>query len=231
MSAALISGVLATLAMGSLGASVDGALEIPTGDATSVSIRAVSDSAVSVDLRFGNRVGSFTHRAGETAYEIPLPRAVEGSRLEVSTDPEVPLASVANTGSGSHVYPQWRPEGGSVDLPPPVEADDDGIAVASVDETDTYGLRLFGVRVRSTPVTDAPVVTTVYHGARLEAECWAEGSRVTNGFDHEDFDDARAYESTLWFKVRIPGGSTGFIPDARFSRSADAGRLGLQRCE
>ncbi len=100
-------------------------------------------------------------------------------------------------------------------------------ATAAVDERDIYGLRLFGVPVRTAPRVDADQVATAHHGDVLEATCWAEGDELSTGFPEQPLADA--YRSTLWFKVRIDG-VEGFIPDARFSRSAATGRLNLPPC-
>ncbi|MGE0732967.1 MAG: hypothetical protein AB7O92_33980 [Acidimicrobiia bacterium] len=70
-------------------------------------------------------------------------------------------------------------------------------------------------------------MATADHGEVLEATCWAEGDELSTGFPEQPLADA--YRSTLWFKVRIDG-VEGFIPDARFSRSAATGRLNLPPC-
>ncbi|MEZ5231603.1 MAG: hypothetical protein R2749_02685 [Acidimicrobiales bacterium] len=76
-------------------------------------------------------------------------------------------------------------------------------ATAAVDERDIYGLRLFGVPVRTAPRVDADQVATAHHGDVLEATCWAEGDELSTGFPEQPLADA--YRSTLWFKVRIDG--------------------------
>lgn len=220
--------VVAVSAWAALPDYTDGLLLLPSGSAR-VAFEVMSTEPVRVDVAFGNRVGSFAHEAGTVAYMVPLPRGVAGERLSVSTDPEAMLEAVDSNRGGVEVYPGWRPRG-DVEVLPPTEKTQGSPAEATVDETDTYGVRIFGVPVRMAPRVDAPIMATVYHGTRLVAECWADGDRVTNGFDHEDFDDDTAYESTLWFRVDVPAEGSGFIPDARFSRTAATGRLGLEAC-
>jgi hypothetical protein len=120
----------------------------------------------------------------------------------------------------------WERAGPSLELPPPVALGPDRQAEASVDETDTYGLRLFGVPVRADPHVHGALVSTVHHGDRLSAVCWAAGDVVTDGFTTQP---VGAYTSDVWFRVTTPSGP-GFVPDVRFSRRGNTDRLGLPMC-
>lgn len=103
------------------------------------------------------------------------------------------------------------------------------VAYASVDESDVYGLRLFGVPVRARPEVAAVRVASVSHGDRLGARCWADGDLVSNGFAAEPFNE-KTYQSAIWFFVAV-GSRRGYIPDVRFGRRGGLDRLGLPRCD
>ena len=112
-------------------------------------------------------------------------------------------------------------------LPPPLPAGPRRPwAEASVDETDTWGLRLLGVPLRDGPHVMAGLVGTVAHGDRLRATCWARGDLLTNAFPENR---RGAYDSDVWYRVEAAGRSA-FIPDVRFGRRGTTDRLGLPQC-
>jgi hypothetical protein len=76
-----------------------------------------------------------------------------------------------------------------------------------------------------------PKITTVEHGSRLEARCWAIGGMTWNYAAQASPPDhgPDPYASDIHFNVRAPNGEWGWIPDTYFVRDQDD-RLGLRRC-
>ncbi|MGQ0519608.1 MAG: hypothetical protein ACT4PX_00470 [Actinomycetota bacterium] len=123
---------------------------------------------------------------------------------------------------------RWEDAGPTLALPDPVaEGPGRTWAEASVDETDTWGLRLLGVPLRAAPAIDARLVSMAAHGDRLRARCWTTGDVVTNAFVEKRI---HGYESDVWYQVETPGGPA-FIPDVRFARRGRTDRLGLPPCD
>lgn len=196
-----------------------------------LAVRSTPQEPSQLTVLIDSQEASFLHRAGSTTiYRLSLP-AIEHrpAHVRIETDPPAAVALVpVNAGfRPRHQRLTWSPARPPLQLPEPRPATQDRpVAEASVDETDTYGLRLFGVPVRSAPSVTASLVATVFHGDRLEATCWRTGDRITNGFPERPLG---AYTSDIWFAVKTPAG-IGYIPDTRFSRRGLADRLALPAC-
>lgn len=176
------------------------------------------------------RQASFLHRPGRTEiYRLQLGAVDDvARRIRINVDPPAEVARVPSTGRRPHrPRLEWRSAGPPLVLPPPRSASrNQPTAEASVDESDTYGLRLFGVPIRTAARVDASLVTTASHGDRLEATCWTIGDVLTNGFPENP---RGAYSSDVWFKVLTDHGP-GFVPDVRFARRGGSDRLNLPAC-
>lgn len=194
-------------------------------------IRSVTGATHRVTVTADTEQASFVHRETEAAYTLALGTRAEGDgRLVVGIDPPASVAVDPERSAAPAVRPRlvWGPAPPSLVLPAPIAAGPArGEAEASVDETDVYGLRLFGVPVRAAPRTAAAVVATVSHGDRLKATCWATGDPVSNGFATNPAGEA--YESDVWFVVATSKGP-GYIPDVRYARRGGTDRLGLPSC-
>lgn len=175
-----------------------------------------------------DRQTSFIHRSGRAVYRLPLGERRTEQVVRIDVDPPAAVTRVGATVERPRTPElDWQPASPPLMLPPPRPASTDlSTAEASVDETDTYGLRLFGVPVRAAPQVDAVLVATASHGQRLQATCWTIGHVVTNGFPTQS---AGAYTSDVWFRVVTERGP-GFIPDVRFARRGDSDRLNLPTC-
>ncbi|MCA0144016.1 hypothetical protein [Blastococcus sp. LR1] len=68
-------------------------------------------------------------------------------------------------------------------------------------------------------------------GDTVTAICRTEGERTTNGDDSSAADDENPdlYTSTLWYRVEMPDGRTGFLSEVWLSADARGG-LGLPAC-
>lgn len=203
-----------------------------------IGVRSATSEPTQVTIVDGDRQASFLTAAdGRVAYRIALPTiagaAITGAPRSVRVEAQPQASVVAMPGSGRRVTRRplrWEPAAPPLQVAPPRSATaGTPYGEATIDETDTFGLRLFGVPVRSAPRTSAPVVATVSHGDRLRASCWAVGDTVSNGFDELPFDDAFTYTSAVWFRVNTPSGP-GFVPDVRFGRRGGTDRLGLPSC-
>lgn len=188
---------------------------------------AVAGSETTVTLRLPGRVARLDHGGGAAVYAVVLPFRATGE-LEVAAAAEVELERGVPSSTALTVLPTWHPDG-DLDVPAPEPAGADGRAWAAVDESDVYGVRLFGVPVREEPTVGGRVVATVFHGELLPATCWARGDTVSNSFADQPHKPGR-YDSDVWFRVELPGGRTGFIPDTRYSRRGLTDRLGLAAC-
>jgi hypothetical protein len=195
-----------------------------------LAVHSAAGGTTQLTIVLGDREASFLHRgAGTGTYRLAVAPSRERRALHVEVYPPASVARVRAVAGGPPLRPSldWHAAGPSLELPPPRPATADRpTADASVDETDTYGLRLFGVPVRSAPRITAPLLAVVSHGDRLEATCWAPGDEVTDGFPERPLG---AYTSGVWFQVRVPSGA-GFIPDVRFSRRGKSDRLNLPAC-
>lgn len=195
-----------------------------------IGVRSGRGGSTQITVVVGDLQASFLdHGAGTTTYRLPFPAAGARREVRVEADPPASVALVHSTaGMPPHrPLPHWQAAAPPLELAPPRPATANRpIAEASVDERDTYGLRLFGVPVRSAPSISAPLVTTVSHGDRLEATCWTTGDNLSNGFPERPLG---AYSSDIWFKVGTTSGP-GFIPDVRFSRRGRSDRLDLPSC-
>lgn len=175
-----------------------------------------------------DRQASFLHRGNRATYRLPLRVASTTQQIRIDVDPPAAVTRVSATVERRRTpLLRWQPTGPPLTLPPPRPASPDiPTAEASVDETDTYGLRLFGVPIRAAQHVDSQLVATASHGQRLVAMCWTRGDIVTNGFPAQP---AGAYSSEIWFRVLTERGP-GFIPDVRFGRRGTSDRLGLPAC-
>lgn len=202
----------------------------PRATSIEIAVRSQDRRPSQLTVLLGDRQASFLHPGATTAtYRLGMPRTGGAGPVRIEVDPPASVAVVRSAVGGRPRRPSldWEQAGPPLQIPPPQAADrGHPTAEASVDETDTYGLRLFGVPVRSTPHVDARLVTYVSHGDRLEATCWAAGDRVTNGFPERP---AGAYTSDVWFMVLTRLGP-GFVPDVRFSRRGTSDRLNLPPC-
>jgi len=188
---------------------------------------AVAGPEATVTLRLPGRVARLRHAEGAAVYTVVLPFRVTGP-LDVAAPAAVDLDRGVPSSTATTVLPTWQPDG-SLDLPAPQPVGADGRAWAAVDESDVYGVRLFGVPVREGPATATAIVATVFHGELLPASCWTRGDTVTNSFADQPNRPGR-YDSDVWFRVELPGGRAGFIPDARYSRRGHTDVLGLAPC-
>lgn len=201
----------------------------PEAASLQIGVRSGRRVPTQLTIVVGDRQASFVHPGGTATYRLALVTSGASSAVRVEADPPAAVASVHSTTGARSRRPslRWQPAGPPSEVAPPRPASvDRPTADASVDETDTYGLRLFGVPVRSAPRITAPQVTTVNHGNRLEATCWTTGDEVTDGFPERPL---RAYSSDVWFRVGTRAGP-GFIPDTRFSRRGNLDRLDLPAC-
>jgi hypothetical protein len=171
---------------------------------------------------------SFVHPGRTAVYRLALGERRTEQVVRIDVDPPAAVTRVEATVQRPRTPElDWQPASPPLMLPPPRPASTDRpTAEASVDETDTYGLRLFGVPIRAEPRVDAVLVATASHGQRLQATCWTTGDVVTNGFPTQS---AGAYTSDVWFRV-VTGRTPGFIPDVRFARRGDSDRLNLAMC-
>jgi hypothetical protein len=202
----------------------------PGATSLRIGVRTESHAATQVTVTIDDRQASFLHRAGSTAtYRVALASSTGARRARIDVDPPASVTPIRSTAGLPLRQPALRWEAAGpplVPAEPRLATSGRPTAEASVDETDTYGLRLFGVPVRSGPRITAPIVASVSHGDRLEATCWAFGDAVTDGFPERPMG---AYTSVVWFKVGTPAGP-GFIPDVRFSRRGNSDRLNLPAC-
>lgn len=193
-------------------------------------IQSATEGPHRVTVTAGAEQASFVHREMVATYQIDIgSRAGSAGRVGVSFDPPAAVVIDPSPSGARSVRPKlsWGPLPPSLQLPAPSSAGLTGDAEASVDETDVFGLRLFGVPVRTAPRVSAAAVTSVSHGDRLTASCWAIGDHVSNGF--AEYPAGDAYQSDVWFLVDTPAGR-GFVPDVRYARRGTAGRLGLPPC-
>ncbi len=194
-------------------------------------VRSPTGRASRLTLSAGDEQTSFVHGGGTVAYDVDIAtRAAADGRFRVTADPPAGVVVDPRPTGGPTRRPRlvWAPQPPTLRLPAPVDAGPGRPdAEASVDETDVYGLRLFGVPVRAEPRVAAAAVSTVSHGDRLRATCWATGDHVTNGF--AGYPVGTPYGSDVWFLVDTPGGP-GFIPDVRFARRGLSDQLGLAPC-
>lgn len=209
---------------------------LPSGaDTVRFAVRAGSAHSRQVTVVAAGRQTSFLDRSNGTGvFVIDLPVSPErapGIKVSVEPSASVLFDPPRRVGRPQRPRLKWVATDPPLRLPPPLLATSGREwAEASVDETDTYGLRLFGVPVRAAPSVEAPLVETVTHGQRLRARCWSLGDVVTNGMEEEPFDDNFTYSSLVWFKVETSVGH-GFLPDVRFSRRGNVDRLHLPACQ
>lgn len=203
----------------------------PGRDTFTLGVRSTTERSHQVTLTTGRAQTSFVHRRRAAVYVIEFGRRADPhGRLHVTLDPPAAVVVDPPPTRARAIRPDlvWGPGPPPLRLPVPVAADRSRAdAEASVDETDVYGLRLFGVPVRVAPRVASVAVATVSHGDRLHARCWAMGDPVTNGFDGNPV--GQSYESDVWFLVDTPAGR-GYIPDVRFARRGLSDRLGLPPC-
>lgn len=193
-----------------------------------IGVRSAQPRPSQLTVITGDRQASFVHRGGTALYRLALRVQDTTRRVRIDVDPPASVARMSATVERTRTPSlQWQPTGPPLTLPPPRPASPDSpTAEASVDETDTYGLRLFGVPIRAAPHVDADLVATASHGQRLVATCWTNGDPITNGFPAQPLG---AYSSDVWFKVSTERG-VGFIPDVRFGRRGNSDRLNLPTC-
>jgi hypothetical protein len=151
----------------------------------------------------------------------------EAGQIVVAVDPPASVVVSRQPGVPEH-RAIWRPtRDGTLQSNQPAHS---GIpARASVNESDMLGVRTFGVPVRSGPHITDQQVAMVGHGDRLEADCWAIGDTITTDLQPRP-QDLPVYTSNIWFRVKPPKSTWGYIPDVRFSRTDMNGRLGLSEC-
>lgn len=210
------------------------AFEAAAGRTVDIGVKGVRDGAHYLTVAVGDEQSSFIHlgkRVGRYRLSVPA-GATEPVAVRIDVDPPASVVELPNDfPRGRRLALRWEPSAPLLQVPAPVPATAaQPFAEATIDETDTYGLRLFGVPVRAAPSVDSALVATVSHGDRLRATCWAEGDRVTNGFDDQTFDDSYTYTSPVWFRVAVAEGE-GYVPDARFSRRGNSDRLALPPCD
>jgi hypothetical protein len=203
---------------------------VPGATALQIAVRSLRRGPVQLTIFLGDRQASFLHPGpGAATYRLAVPPGGTSRTVRIEADPPASVALAATSAGAAPRRPtlHWQAAGPPLELAPPRPATPDRpTAEASVDETDTYGLRLFGVPVRAAPAITAPLVTSVSHGDRLQATCWATGDPVTDGFPERPIG---AYSSDVWFRVVTDAGA-GFIPDVRFSRRGNSDRLDLPPC-
>ena len=202
----------------------------PGAGAVRIGLAADDGRARQVTVVTGAMQASFLHRGpGAARYRVVLPTAhPPPPRVEVRVEPPAAVAFEPGRIGLRTRQPHldWHGAGPTSDLPEPRPASPgQPFAEASVDETDTWGLRLFGVPVRAAPSVAAGLVGVVSHGERHRATCWSAGDAVTNGFPDRR---AGAYDSDVWYRLVRPA---GFVPDVRFARRGALDRLGLPRCQ
>jgi hypothetical protein len=180
----------------------------------------------SVTLTTGGQQGVIAVDTSMKSFVIRLPRDDAGqvvaqidppASVIVSRQPDMPERKV-----------EWRPVRNSA-LQPNQPARNGQPGQASVNETDMLGVRTFGVPIRSGPHISDEQVSMAVHGDRLLATCWSVGDSLTTDLVPRP-QDLPIYTSNLWFRVNVADGSTGFIPDVRFSRTDKSGRLSLPEC-
>lgn len=193
-----------------------------------IAVRSEQAKPSQLTVVLGDWQAAFVHGGGTAIYRLPLRERGTAEQVRIDVDPPAALAHVGATVERARTPAlQWEAAAPPLMLPPPRLASPElPTAEASVDETDTYGLRLFGVPIREAPRVDAELVATASHGQRLEAMCWTSGDAVTNGFQARP---VGAYSSEVWFRVTTEGGP-GFIPDVRFARRGNSDRLNLPPC-
>jgi hypothetical protein len=193
-----------------------------------IGVRSEQPKASQLTVVLADSQASFVHPGRTAVYRLTLGERRTAQIVRIDVDPPAAVTRVEATVERPRTPElDWQPASPPLMLPPPRPASRDlPTAEASVDETDTYGLRLFGVPVRAAPQVDAVLVATASHGQRLQAMCWRIGDVVTNGFPTQS---AGAYTSDVWFRVVTERG-LGFIPDVRFARRGDSDRLNLPMC-
>ena len=193
-----------------------------------IGVRSEHPKPSQLTVVLADRQTSFIHPGRTAVYRLPLGERRAGQVVRIHVDPPAAVTRVEATVERPRTPElDWQPASPPLMLPPPRPASVDlPTAEASVDETDTYGLRIFGVPVRAAPQVDALLVATASHGQRLQATCWRIGDVVTNGFPTQS---AGAYSSEVWFRVSTEEGP-GFIPDVRFARRGNSDRLNLPAC-
>lgn len=201
----------------------------PSSDAIEFAVRSGGVPS-QVTVEFAGRQASFLHPPRQSVrYRVEgLASGRGGGRIAVRVEPAASVVFDPGPVGIRTEQPRlrWQAAGPPIELPPPLSADPNRPwAEASVDETDTWGLRLLGVPVRAEPAVDAAFVAEVSHGDRLRARCWVRGDRVTNGFPERP---TGAYESDVWYLLERP---VGFVPDVRFGRRGAGDRLGLPACD
>lgn len=193
-------------------------------------VRSPDGAPRQVTVMVGASQASFLHRGRRARrYRVRLPAFPGRDEVTILAEPSAVVAlGRRHLGLRTRTPDlRWQMGGPPRRLPLPIPAGTGRPwAEASVDETDTWGLRLLGIPLREAAAVGSGRVVTASHGDRLRATCWALGDEVTNGFP-----DRRegAYASNVWYRVETSGGPA-FISDVRFARRGAIDRLGLPPC-
>ncbi len=181
-------------------------------------------------LEYADRQASLLLPSDTGPLLVALPPTDSPASLTVRTSPPSPVTVTPVERTDAQMA-RWVPLRPSDVLPAPKPSTRAGqLAHGPVDETDTYGLRLFGVPLRSQPTTASETLATVYHGDQLTASCWTHGDEISNGFANQVFDDDTTYTSDIWYLVKTWNNHDAYIPDTRFVRDQER-RLGLPACD
>jgi hypothetical protein len=182
--------------------------------------------ARTITLRNAGEQASFTmERAAPIRFSVPN---AYDSALIVELAPAGAVVQSRRTDVAERTV-EWRPDR-TPQLADNIESIDGAPAEASVNETDLQGgVRRSGVPVRSEPRIKSRELHLAQHGDRLTSICWTLGDLVTTDLFPRP-QNKTPYESDVWFGVQLPSGAFGYIPDVRYSRSANAGKLGVPKC-